>query len=199
MVDNGITQAQVKHLKNLQSDRIELLFGGGISRTILASASKRANAASPGLYPNPIIDHQTAENPYEDRFDASYYSKLASCANLSPFVSIQKLVLHIMSETKRLMKRTIHEHYCFYHDALSLIISKGTTDWLEQTVIDGVSIKDRWLVPQNGVNKGTTYAGRPACNSPEFILLDNSLNVDIKWSYDKKLRGNLPLQKYRQT
>ena len=51
-----------------------------------------------------------------------------------------------MSETKYLMKFTIHEYDYIYHDAFSLMISKGTTDWMEQTVIDGFSIKGRWLV-----------------------------------------------------
>ena len=61
------------------------------------------------------------------------------------------------------------------------MISKGTTDWMEQIMIDGVSIKSRWLVPRNGVNGGTIYEGRPVRNSPEFMPLDNSLNADIKW------------------
>ena len=43
LLDNGITQ--VKQLKKLPAGRIKLLVASGISRTILASASKRANAA----------------------------------------------------------------------------------------------------------------------------------------------------------
>ena len=90
-----------------------------------------------------------------------------------------------MYQTKRMMVGTTHQDdWFFYHDALSLMISKGTMDWMEKTVIDGVSIKDRWLVPQNGVNGGTVYEGRPVGNSPEFMPLDNSLNADIKRSHD---------------
>ena len=37
----------------------------------------------------------------------------------------------------------------------------------------------RWLLPMNGLQDRTPYAGRPVCNSPEFMPLDNSLNRDI--------------------
>ena len=36
-----------------------------------------------------------------------------------------------------------------------------------------------WLLPLNGLQDGTTYAGRPVGNSPKFMTLDNSLNIDI--------------------
>ena len=37
----------------------------------------------------------------------------------------------------------------------------------------------RWLLPMNGLQDRTPYAGRPVGNSPEFKPLDNSLNRDI--------------------
>ena len=36
-----------------------------------------------------------------------------------------------------------------------------------------------WLLPMNGLQDGTPYAGRPVGNIPEFMPLDNSLNRDI--------------------
>ena len=33
-----------------------------------------------------------------------------------------------------------------------------------------------WFLPLNVFQDGTTYAGRPVCNNPEFMRLDNSLN-----------------------
>ena len=35
----------------------------------------------------------------------------------------------------------------------------------------------------NGLQDGTPYAGRPVCNSPEFMPLDNSLNREILQSF----------------
>ena len=37
----------------------------------------------------------------------------------------------------------------------------------------------RWLIPINGLQDRTPYAGRPVRKSPEFVPLDNSLNKDI--------------------
>ena len=37
----------------------------------------------------------------------------------------------------------------------------------------------RWLIPLNGLQYGTPYAGRPYGDIPEFMSLDNSLNSEI--------------------
>ena len=50
----------------------------------------------------------------------------------------------------------------------------------------------RWLLPLNGLQDGTPYAGRPVGNSPNFMLLDNSLNRDILHS----LRMHSVLSRY---
>ena len=36
-----------------------------------------------------------------------------------------------------------------------------------------------WLLPMNGFQDGTPYAGPPVGNIPELMPLDNSLNRDI--------------------
>ena len=41
----------------------------------------------------------------------------------------------------------------------------------------------RWLLPMNGLQDGTPYAGRPVNNSPKFMPLDNSLNRDVLHSF----------------
>ena len=38
---------------------------------------------------------------------------------------------------------------------------------------------NQWLLPLNGLQDGTPYAGHPVSNIPEFIPLDHSLNRDI--------------------
>ena len=42
----------------------------------------------------------------------------------------------------------------------------------------------KWLIPQNNLNANTIYHNQPVGNSPEFILLDMSLNSDIKRSHN---------------
>ena len=57
---------------------------------------------------------------------------------------------------------------------LVLMTEKETINWTRQN-----GYLHRWLLPLNGLQDGTPYAGRPVGNSPDFMPLDNSLNRDI--------------------
>jgi len=86
---------------------------------------------------------------------------------MKPFVCITHLVSWIMEESKKIIQDTNHEEeWCFYHDALSLMTAAATLACTEETTVDSVTIKKRWLVPQKGVNKGTIYEDRPVGNLP---------------------------------
>ena len=56
--------------------------------------------------------------------------------------------------------------------------------WMLDTIIDGVSVKDRWLIPHNGVYLGTLYADQPVGNSTEFMSWYDSLKQDVKRSHN---------------
>ena len=62
--------------------------------------------------------------------------------------------------------------------------ASATMKRIEETTIDRLSIKDRWLVPHNGVNIGTLYVTRPVGNVPEFMPRNDSLSSDVKRSHD---------------
>ena len=51
---------------------------------------------------------------------------------------------------------------------------KETINWMRQN-----GYLQIWLIPLNGLQYGTPYAGRTFGNVPEFMPLDNSLNCDI--------------------
>ena len=72
------------------------------------------------------------------------------------------------------------------------MISKGTTDWMERTILDGVSLKARWLVPQNGVNGGTIYEERPVGNSPDLCRLISALRLLSNGINSGELPTDLP-------
>ena len=73
------------------------------------------------------------------------------------------------------MKGSVHEDDFFIgHDALVLITAKETIEWMKDQ-----NYFHRWLLPMNGLQDGTPYAGRPVGNIPDFMPLDNSLNRDI--------------------
>ena len=40
-------------------------------------------------------------------------------------------------------------------------------------------ILQHWILPQNNLNSGMTYANRPIGKSPEMIPMDSSLNKDL--------------------
>ena len=70
------------------------------------------------------------------------------------------------------MKWSIHEDDFFIiHGDLVLMTAKEIIDWMKEN-----NYFHRWLLPMNGFQDGTPYAGRPVGNSPKFMTLDNSLN-----------------------
>ena len=147
----------------------------------------RANASLDIDNPFHDIDYRQATNSYLARFDEDgWEDAISSSSVMSPFVSIKSLVTYIITESSRIMRGTAHEDdWYFYHDALALMTANATMEWMEKTMVDGRSMKSRWLVPQNGVNARTVYEGRPVGNSPEFMPLDNSLNNNIKASLNR--------------
>ena len=52
--------------------------------------------------------------------------------------------------------------------------AKETIKWIKEK-----NCFHRWLLPMNGLQDGTPYAGSPVGNSPEFTPLYHSLNRDI--------------------
>ena len=78
-------------------------------------------------------------------------------------------------EAENLMKGSVHEDDFFIvHDALVLMTAKETIKWMKDK-----NCFHRWLLPMNGLQGGTPYAGRPVGNIPKFMPLYNSLNRDI--------------------
>ena len=91
------------------------------------------------------------------------------------FCCITDLIRFMVKEGENLMKGSVHEDDFFIvHGALVLMTAKEMIQWMKEK-----NYYHRWLLPMNGLQEGTTYAGRPVGNSPEFMPLDNSLNRDI--------------------
>ena len=73
------------------------------------------------------------------------------------------------------MKGSVREDDLFiFRDALVLMTVKETIEWMKEK-----NYFHCWLLPMNGLQYGTPYAGRPVGYSPEFMPFDNSLNRDI--------------------
>ena len=97
---------------------------------------------------------------------------------MSKFCCITDLIRFMMKEAEILMKGSVHkDNFFIVHDALVLLTAKETIEWMKENKCFHL-----WLLPLNGLQDGTPYAGRPVDNSPEFMPLDNSpnsLNRDI--------------------
>ena len=110
----------------------------------------------------PTTGHQKHPNPYEIRFIINHVSKLITFTALKPFTHLTTLVLYIIVKSKKSTEKIIHANdWYFYHETLLLMT--------ESILIDEFSIKERWRMPQNGLNDGTRSKGRPVGNSPDFI------------------------------
>ena len=66
------------------------------------------------------------------------------------------------------------DDFFIVHDALVLMTAKETIDWMKEK-----NYYHRWLLPMNGLQDVTPYAGRPVGNRTAFMPLYNNLNRDI--------------------
>ena len=101
--------------------------------------------------------------------------KLKFSIAMSKFCYITDLIRFMTNEAEKLMKGSVHEdNFYTVQEALVLMTAKEKINWMKQ---NGYLLI--WLLPLNGLQDGTHYAGRPVGNSPEFMPLYNSLNRDI--------------------
>lgn len=96
-------------------------------------------------------------------------------------VCITELVTHIYEESRELFNPTkdpAKDDWSFYHDALSLMSSEKTREWMQEK-----GYLKHWILPELGLHQDEpglkSYAFRPVGNSPEMMPLDDSLNKDI--------------------
>ena len=91
-------------------------------------------------------------------------------------VSIRTVVSHIFESTKEAFKGTkFEDSWYMYHDALSLMSSKATVDWMID--MDHYKI---WVLPLHDLNVNTRYHGRPVDITTELMPLDCSLFNDLR-------------------
>ena len=101
--------------------------------------------------------------------------KLKSSTTMSRFCCITDIIRFVMNEAEKLMKGSVHKDYFFiFQDALVLMIAKEKINWMIKN-----GYLHLWLLPLNGLQDGTPYAGRLVGNIPKFVHLYNSLNRDI--------------------
>jgi hypothetical protein len=122
------------------------------------------------LKPDPIlVDHRKAANPYLSKFGESEWEKrVQQSFNVKKYCSVLDLAEYMVKEGYKLHS---DGHFWFYHDALLLLSANKTRIEMENR-----GILHHLILPQLGLNAGTTFGGRPIGNIPEDIPWDCALN-----------------------
>ena len=94
---------------------------------------------------------------------------------MSKLCCITDIIWFVIKEEEKLMKGSVHEDDLFIvYDSLVLLTSKETITWMRDN-----NYFHSWLLPMNGLQDRTPYAGRYVGNIPKFMTLDHILNRDI--------------------
>ena len=156
-----------------------------LSTKKLTHCWNEAKKASPENAPK-SIDHRASSNPYRSKFGDNWEMHLQSSPTFSNSAYICHYIEHMMTESARIMKDTIHENtWMVYHDALSIMTSKNTKEWMRQK-----GYLQRWILPSSDlynnlpIQARKAYQGKPVGNSPEFMPLDTHLNQDLHTCHD---------------
>ena len=109
-------------------------------------------------------------------------------------VCVERMITHMYDETKKMVKdSTSPDNFFFYHNALSLMTSNETVNWMKEK-----GYYKHWLVPYQGLNDGTRFAKHPPRDSPELMPMDNVLNYNLDTSvllhvaYNRHLKNDDP-------
>ena len=141
---------------------------------------KRANGLEGQWLPYRNKPEGEAPNPYKARYGDTWEEEIAKTSRMKKYCDIRSLVTHIFEESANVMKGTKHENdFVVYHDALNFMYAKENKAWMKQQMINGRSYYKIWVLPENDLNSGTNYDGRPVGNTPELMPLDQSLNQDV--------------------
>ena len=98
---------------------------------------------------------QERKNPYISKYGERWVEKLKSSSSMSKLSCITDLIWFMMKEAEKLIKGSVREDNLFIvHDVLLLMTANETIKWMKEK-----NWFHRWLLPMNGFQEGTPYAG----------------------------------------
>ena len=150
----------------------------GITLESLQAWSEQAKEFKKGSFDSSkIVYHTKAENPFESRYGETWRDKIAKYGELKKYMDPRSLVLWLEEQRKEIFKGTAasEEDTFWYHDALTILTDKEVQAWMREK-----GILRHWILPEQGLNKGTRWANSPTGDSPKLMPMDNNLNKDVK-------------------
>ena len=79
------------------------------------------------------MDHCLSDNLYLSKFGDEWEKELRKCNVLRSYVPVCDLIMHMAKVTTEAMKGTKYEGCgLFYHDALSQLTEKDTSEWMKK-------------------------------------------------------------------
>jgi hypothetical protein len=185
----------IGEFRNMSDERTQLIVGGGtLTSKVLTTIQNHLKDARVGHEPAKI-DYKKADNPYESRYGSAWEVNIQSMKAFKKVTCITKMVDHMVTATRVVMKRTMYENYFyFYPDTLSQMTCSKTK---KMTTTTG-DIK-HWILPLNDLNAGATSSKRPPYNSPDFMPLDNSLYNDAQHCVNRYVMITEALLEYDDT
>jgi len=124
-----------------------------------------------------VKDHRKANNPYLSKYGVPLWSKkVKENKVMKALTDVRDLVTHIVTVGKERRKGLQYaDDWYFYHDALSLMTSNETKDWMEKK-----GWLKHWILPHHKLNHHIKHyrIPRPIGCNPGAMPWDASLNKD---------------------
>ena len=122
----------------------------------------------PGKPPSLVEDHRISKNNYIFRYGETWVESLRNFSSTSKLCCISDLVIFMVKEIYKIMKRSVHkDDILIVDDALRLIKSRSTITRKQKNMY-----LNWWSLPFHGLQYETTNNGCPVGNIPELIPLD---------------------------
>ncbi len=167
-------EAQLFTVGDLQAHAGPLPAGLRLSPTAQAEVA----AATEGVT---TIDYRTYDNPWEARYGPTWRDVMRASSDMSGHVCITELIMHMVRTCADHVRGTPYEGKgWFFHDALSQLTCKDTTEWMKTTEFEGRSVWSYYIHPELGCNEGTAFDHCATGNTPEGNPGDCSTFRDAK-------------------
>ena len=119
--------------------------------------------------------HRKTNKTYLSRYGETWVENLNNYSFMSKLCCISDLIRSMIKGGEKIMKGSVKkDDLSILHDKLVLTTKKTTIAWIRKN-----NYLHQWLLPFNGLQDGTPYAGSSLDNIPRFMPLYHSRNIYV--------------------